>query len=475
MDDIALLSATELVRRYAAGELSPVDATQAALDRVDAYDSSVNALCLVDPDRALAAARESEARWARGEPVGAVDGVPTTIKDLLPTKGWPTLRGSRLISPDQEWDVDAPATARLREQGAVLIGKTTTPEFGWKGVTDSLLCGPTGNPWAPSRTAGGSSGGSATAVALGMGALSVGTDGGGSVRIPAGFSGVVALKPTYGRVPLYPPSPFGTLAHIGPMTRSVSDAALMMDVLTGPDVRDWSGLAPESGSYRDGLDAGVAGLRIAYSPRLGYVDVDPEVEALVLKAVGVLAELGAVVEEVDPGFDDPVAAYHTLWFSGAAKVVLAYGDDVLGRIDAGLAEAVEEGRRYTALDYLDATAVRMDLGVRMGQFHEQYDLLVTPTLPVPAFEAGVEVPAGSGMRRWTEWTPFSYPFNLTQQPAASVPCGLTDAGLPVGLHVVGPRHADALVLRACRAYEAASTWRWPQPGDDWSTSDWSDD
>jgi aspartyl-tRNA(Asn)/glutamyl-tRNA(Gln) amidotransferase subunit A len=470
MDDIALLSATELVRCYAAGELSPVDATQAALDRVDAHDSAVNAMCLIDPDHALAAARESEGRWARGEPVGAVDGVPTTIKDLLPTKGWPTLRGSRLISPDQEWNDDAPATARLREHGAVLIGKTTTPEFGWKGVTDSLLCGPTGNPWAPSQTAGGSSGGSAAAVALGMGALSVGTDGGGSVRIPAGFSGIVALKPTYGRVPLYPPSPFGTLAHIGPMTRTVSDTALMMDVLTGPDVRDWSALAPPAGSYLDDLDAGVAGLRIAYSPRLGYVDVDPEVEALVLKAVGVLSELGALVEEVDPGFDDPVAAYHTLWFSGAAKVVLAYGDDALGRIDSGLAEAVEEGRRYTALDYLDATAVRMDLGVRMGQFHQQYDLLVTPTLPVPAFEAGVEVPAGSGMRRWTEWTPFSYPFNLTQQPAASVPCGLTDAGLPVGLHVVGPRHADALVLRACRAYEAASTWRWPDP-----MSDWSDD
>jgi aspartyl-tRNA(Asn)/glutamyl-tRNA(Gln) amidotransferase subunit A len=474
MAELALLTAAELRRAYADREISPVEATQAALDRIDSYDKAVNAYCLVDPERALAAARESEQRWHRGEPLGSVDGVPTSIKDLLPTKGWPTLRGSRLISPEQEWDVDAPATARLREQGAVLLGKTTTPEFGWKGVTDSLLCGPTGNPWDPSRTSGGSSGGSAAAVALGMGALTVGTDGGGSVRIPAGFSGVVALKPTYGRVPLYPPSPFGTLAHIGPMTRTVTDAALLMDVLSRSDVRDWSAAEPPRESYLEGLDDGIAGLRIAYSPRLGYADVDPEVDALVRMAVGVLAELGATVEEVDPGFDDPVDAYHTLWFSGAAKVVLGYGDDALDRIDPGLAEIVEEGRRMTALDYLDATAVRMDLGVRMGHFHERYDVLVTPTLPGPAFEAGVEVPPESGMRRWTEWTPFSYPFNLTQQPAASVPCGLTSAGLPVGLHVVGPRHADALVLRACRAYEAATSWRWPRPDDDWPAIDGGD-
>jgi aspartyl-tRNA(Asn)/glutamyl-tRNA(Gln) amidotransferase subunit A len=470
MAELALLTAADLVRAYADREISPVEATQAALDRIDAYDKAVNAYCLVDPDRALAAARESEQRWQRGEPIGSVDGVPTSIKDLLPTKGWPTLRGSRLISPEQEWDVDAPATARLREQGAVLLGKTTTPEFGWKGVTDSLLCGPTGNPWDPSRTSGGSSGGSAAAVALGMGALTVGTDGGGSVRIPAGFSGIVALKPTYGRVPLFPPTPFGTLSHVGPMTRTVTDAALLVDVITAPDVRDWSAGEPPRGPYLDGLDAGVAGLRIAYSPRLGYADVDPEVESLVRAAVGVLAEGGALVEEVDPGFDDPVDAYHTLWFSGAAKVVLSHGDDAVDRIDPGLAEIVEEGRRMTALDYLDATAVRMDLGVRMGRFHETYDVLVTPTLPGTAFEAGVEVPAGSGLRRWTGWTPFSYPFNLTQQPAASVPCGLTASSLPVGLHVVGPRHADALVLRACRAYEAATSWRWPQP-DDWPSTD----
>lgn len=451
-----MLDAVELVRRYQSKELSPVETTEAVLRRVDEADSKVNAFCLVDPERALASARASEARWQRSEPAGLLDGVPVSIKDLIMTRGWPTLRGSRLISAEQEWDEDAPATARLREHGAVLFGKTTTPEFGWKGVTDSIRHGATGNPWNPQRTAGGSSGGSAAAVALGMGALSIGTDGGGSVRIPAGFSGIFGLKPTYGRVPLYPASPFGTLAHVGPMTRTVADAALMMDVLSQADARDWSALPAPPGSFQQSLHAGVAGLRIAYSPDLGYVPVHPEVAELVRRAVDVLAGLGAHVEQVAPGFDDPVHAYEVLWFSGAAKVVQAFGDDAVKDVDAGLAAGVEWGRSLTASDYLDATAVRVELGRRMGLFHQRYDLLVTPTLPIPAFDLGHDVPPESSHRRWTGWTPFSYPFNLTQQPAASVPCGFTSDGLPAGLHVVGARHADATVLAACHAYQDAT-------------------
>jgi aspartyl-tRNA(Asn)/glutamyl-tRNA(Gln) amidotransferase subunit A len=450
-----MTTATDLLAAYAAKDLSPVEATDDALRRIAAHDPRVNAFCLVDADRALAAALESERRWADGTPRGLLDGVPVSVKDLLLTEGWPTLRGSTLVDADQDWTEDAPVTARLREHGAVLLGKTTTPEFGWKGVTDSPRTGVTRNPYDAERTPGGSSGGSAAAVALGMGVLSVGTDGGGSIRIPAGFSGVVGLKPTYGRVPLYPASPFGTLSHAGPMARSVADAALMLDVLAQPDARDWSGLPPPPASYAEGLDDGIRALRVAYSPTLGYAAVDPEVAESVRRAVGVLAGLGAEVDEVDPGFDDPVGAYHVLWFSGAAKVVQAYSDDALARIDPGLAEIVAEGNELTALDYLAATQVRVDLGARMGRFHERYDVLVTPTLPIPAFEAGVEVPAGSGLRRWTGWTPFTYPFNLTQQPGLSVPCGLTAAGLPVGLQIVGPRHADALVLRVGRAYERA--------------------
>ncbi|MBO0829933.1 MAG: amidase, partial [Streptosporangiales bacterium] len=388
--DLAYLTATELVARYTEKELSPVEATQAVLERIEAADPSVNAFCVVDVDAALAAARASEERWRRGEPAGPVDGVPTSIKDMFLTRGWPTLRGSRTVDPDQEWAVDAPCVARLRESGAVLLGKTTTPEYGWKGVTDNPLTGVTVNPWDRTRTSGGSSGGSAAAVALGMGPLSVGTDGGGSVRIPAAFSGVFALKPTYGRIPLYPASPFGTLSHAGPMSWTVDDAALLLDVVTAPDSRDWSALAPPAESYVSTLDAGVRGLRVAFSPDLGFVDVDPEVAASVRAAVEVFGELGAKVEEEHPGFTDPVEAFSVLWYSGAAKVVEPLGDERRKLLDPGLREICLQGATFSALDYLEATARRMDLGVKMGAFHERYDLLVTPTVPIPAFGAGLE-------------------------------------------------------------------------------------
>lgn len=287
MTDLAMLDTVDLARHVRVGDVSPVEATEAALQRIDDADGQVNAFYLVDSDRAIADARESENRWRRGEPAGLLDGVPTSIKDLILTAGWPTLRGSRLITPDQAWVEDAPVTARLREHGAVIIGKTTSPEFGWKGVTDSPRCGITSNPWDPTRTAGGSSGGSAAAVALGMRALSVGTDGGGSIRIPAAFSGVFGLKPTYGRVPLHPASPFGTLAQAGPIIRTVADAALMMDIISQPDVRDWSALPPPAESFRDALSSGVGGLRVAFGPDLGYVDVDTEVATIVRRAVDV--------------------------------------------------------------------------------------------------------------------------------------------------------------------------------------------
>ncbi|HEX6516721.1 MAG TPA: amidase [Nocardioidaceae bacterium] len=456
-------TATELLDAYRAGSLSPVEATEDSLARIADHDGGVNAFCLVDAEAALTQARASEERWRRGEPCGPLDGVPTAIKDIFLTRGWPTLRGSRLVDPGQDWAEDAPSTARLREAGAVLVGKTTTPEFAWKGVTDSALTGVTRNPWDPALTAGGSSGGAGAAVAAGMCPLATGTDGGGSVRIPGSFCGVFALKPTYGRIPLFPPSPFGTLSHAGPMTWTVRDAALMTDVMSRPDSRDWSQLPPPERSFLDGLEDGVAGLRIAFSPALGYVDVDPEVAAAVRSAVGVFAELGARVEEVDPGFDDPLEAFDVLWYAGLAKVLEGYPAERRTEVEPAVVEVAALGEGYSATDYLEAVAQRMALGVRMGAFHETYDLLLTPTTPIAAFEAGREVPPGWPHERWQTWTPFTYPFNLTQQPAATVPCGFTSAGLPVGLQVVGPRHADARVLRACRAFEQARPWAGTRP------------
>ncbi len=469
LSELTELTAVRLVEGYRKGEFSPVDVVRAALRRAEEIQPAVNAFVRLDEETALAQARESAERWRRGEPAGLVDGVPVSVKDILLMRGGPTLRGSRTVpATTGPWDEDAPSVARLREHGAVFLGRTTTPEFGWKGVTDSPLSGITRNPYDPSRTAGGSSGGSAAAVALGAGPLSLGTDGGGSVRIPGAFCGIFALKPTYGRVPLYPASAFGTLAHVGPMTRDAADAALMMDVISGPDTRDWSGLAPAEGSYVDalggadgdrgdrGAGGGVRGLRVAYSPSLGgQVAVRPGVAAAVRRAVEGLAALGAYVEEADPDFTDPVEAFHTLWFSGAARVTQRLGPDQRELLDPGLREICDRGERYSALDYLAAVDVRMELGRRMGRFHDTYDVLVTPTMPITAFEAGAEVPRGSGHRRWTGWTPFTYPFNMTQQPAATVPVGVDEDGLPVGLQIVGARHADGVVLRTAHVLYAA--------------------
>jgi aspartyl-tRNA(Asn)/glutamyl-tRNA(Gln) amidotransferase subunit A len=463
MAELRDLTATELIAGYREGSFTPVEVTRDVLAAIDTENGDVNAFVLVDHHSALEDAARSTERWRSGEPLGPGDGVPASIKDIFYTRGWPTLRGTWLIDEAGPWDVDAPCTARLRETGAVLLGKTTAPEFAWKGVTDSPRHGSTGNPWNPSLTSGGSSGGSATAVGLGMGPWSVGTDGGGSVRIPASFTGTVAMKPTYGLVPMYPASPFGTLAHAGPMTRTVSDAALLMDVIAGFDSRDWSALPTPNRSFLDGIEDGVQGLRVAYSPDLGYGRNDSEVEEIVRSAVSVLADAGAVVEEADPGFDDPVEAFELLWFAGAAKVVDAYGPDAIEKVDPALRLGIETSGRVSGSEFLDANQVRMDLGVRMGAFHEKYDLLLTPTMPITAFPRGQEAPDGWPSQRWTSWTPYSYPFNMTQQPAASVPCGFTTEGLPVGLHLVGPRHADHLVLRAARTYEKAAAWPTDRP------------
>jgi aspartyl-tRNA(Asn)/glutamyl-tRNA(Gln) amidotransferase subunit A len=453
--DLCSLSATDLLQQYRAKKLSPLEALRAVLARVEELNPVLNCFNLVDQKAALAAARASEARWQKGEPIGPLDGVPTSIKDIILTKGWPTLRGSKTVDPKGAWNDDAPAVARLREAGAVLFGKTTTPEFGWKGVTDSPLTGVTRNPWNPKKTPGGSSGGSAAAVASGMGPLTVGTDGGGSIRIPCAFTGLFGLKPTFGRVPAWPLSPFGTVAHLGPMARTVMDAALMMNVLAQPDARDWHALPWDKRNYLQGLEEGVTGLRIAYSANLGYAKVDREIAVLVKQAAKAFEDLGAKVEEADPGFEDQQDVFTLHWFPGAAYVVRGIPAAKRKLMDKGLLEVARAGEKITMAQYQDAVAKRGALGILMNRFHEKYDLLLTPTLPLAAFDAGKEVADVVKERRWTDWTPFSYPFNLTQQPAASIPCGLTKAGLPAGLHIVGPKYGDALVLRAARAYEKA--------------------
>ncbi len=454
--DLADCTANELLALYRRREASPLEATQAVLARIHQLNPGLNAFCHLAPDEALAAARDSTDRWASGQPIGVLDGVPTSIKDLILAKGWPTLRGSQTVNADQRWDVDAPASARLREAGAVLLGKTCTPEFGCKGETNSPLTGISRNPWDPSKTPGGSSGGTAAAVAAGMGPLSVGTDGAGSVRIPAAFCGNFGLKPSFGRVPAYPLSPMGTVAHLGPHTMSVHDAALMMNVLKQPDARDWTSLPADASDYLDGLDDGIRGLKIAYSPKLGFAKhVHADVAAAVDAAVAQLQSLGAHVEQVDPGIEDPLAICTGLWFSGVWAIWNTLDAQQQALTDPDFAAEAQLGSKYGALDLARLTLERGALGSHMRQFMQRFDLLVTPAVAVPAFDARPPGEAPMTPEAMLGWTPFSYPFNLTQQPACTIPCGLTQAGLPIGLQIVGPMFGDALVLRAARAYETA--------------------
>jgi aspartyl-tRNA(Asn)/glutamyl-tRNA(Gln) amidotransferase subunit A len=462
-DDFAWMAALSLIELYRSKSASPVEVTRALFDRLDRLQPKINAFCIVDRDGALEAAARSERRWLRGDPAGLLDGVPVTIKDLMLMRGFPTLRGSRLVDRDQDWSEDAPAAARLREAGAVILGKTTTPEFGWKALGDSPLTGITRNPWDLSCTPGGSSAGAAAACAAGIGPLHVGSDGAGSIRIPCAFTGIFGLKPSFGRVPAYPLSAMGLLAHIGPMARTVGDAALMLNVLSRPDHRDPYALPPEDRNYRDGLEDGVRGWRLAYSPTLGYAKVDPEIAAAVAAAVREFEALGAVVDEVETIFPSPREALFHLWAAGAATLLRGYPADQQSLVDPGLIETAAAGERISAVDYLGADLVRTALGQAMAAFHLKYDLLLTPMMPIPALPVGHDLNEPARERHWIDWSPFSYPFNMTRQPAASIPCGLTRIGLPIGLQIIGPLYADHRVLRAARAFEATQPVRRPPP------------
>lgn len=450
------LTAAELSTAFASRELSPVEVTEACLARIEALDAEINAFCLIDAEVSRRQAEESEHRWLEGNPKSPLDGVPVAIKDLLLTKGWPTRRGSLTVDAKAPWADDAPSVARLREAGAVFIGKTTTPEFGWKGSTDSPLTGVTRNPWNRQKTPGGSSGGSAAALAARFAPLALGTDGGGSIRIPASFSGVFGVKPSFGRVPAWPLSPFGTVAHVGPMSRTVLDCAMLLNVIAKPDARDWHSLPYEPTDYAAKLESGVRGKRVAFSPRLGYVTrIAPEAEALVAAAAKRFEKIGAHVEQTDPPGGDVSEIFRTLWWAGAAFLLGDLSEEKKTKLDPGLRQMAEDGRAISTREYLSANAARGVYASAMRQFMEGYDFLLTPAVATPAFDAGQISPLDEDGNAWMNWTPFSFPFNLTQQPAASIPCGFTSDGLPVGLQIVGRMFDDARVLAAAAAYELA--------------------
>jgi aspartyl-tRNA(Asn)/glutamyl-tRNA(Gln) amidotransferase subunit A len=461
-DDIAFLPATRLLELYRARELSPVAVMHETLRRLEAYESALNAFVLYDPASALEAARESEARWRRGEPKGLLDGIPVALKDTLLTTGWPRRVGSRTIDPNQPWPEDSPAVARLRQAGALFFGKTTTPEFGWKAMTDSPLSGVTRNPWNLQRTPGGSSGGSAAAVLAGICPLALGSDAGGSIRIPAAFCGIFGLKPTFGRVATYPPSAFGDVAHVGPMTRTVADAALMLDAIKGPASRDWYSLPDDGIAYRERIGARtLKGKRVALSPTLGYAEPAAEVRAAVERAAATFAELGAIVEPADPFTESPRAIFEPLALAGFWALLRAQTPEKVALMDPGLVAECRRGRTVTQEQYVEALMKRTVLGAALRQFFDRYDLLLSPVMPLVAPYAdprddGQPNPKTYG---W-DWIPYTYAFNLTRNPSAAIPCGFAD-GLPIGLMVTGPLYDDLAVLGACAAYEAATERAWP--------------
>jgi aspartyl-tRNA(Asn)/glutamyl-tRNA(Gln) amidotransferase subunit A len=457
----AEMTATALIAHYGQRTLSPVEVTRAVLDRIGALQPSLNAFLLVDEEAAVAAARASEARWMKGFPLGPVDGIPVSVKDVMIAKGWPTLRGSKTVRRDQPWDEDAPMVGRLRDHGAVLLGKTTTPEFGWKAIGDSPLTGVSRNPWNRDRTPGGSSAGAAIGAATGMGPLHLGSDGGGSIRIPSSFCGVFGIKPSYGLVPSSPPSPFAVVSHTGPITRTVEDAARMLSVIAGWDGRDPYALPLAGRDYLYGLDTGIKGMRVAYSPTLGYAKVAPEVAKLTEAAVNTLGSLGAIVERADPPFASPRDVFWALWSASCAKVVAGIDAGARALLDPGLQAAAAQGARLSAVDLITAEGERALLVQKANAFLTRYDALVTPTVAVPALPVGQDLNDLATEEIWIDWTPFSYPFNMSRQPAANIPCGLTAQGLPVGLQAVAQINRDDVVLRLARAYEQAHPFIMP--------------
>ncbi len=446
-----------LLRAYGRGELTPEAVTEAALARIKATEATLNAFQIVDEAGAREAAAASARRWAEGRPLGPMDGIPLSIKDIVATKNWPTLSGSLTEDANGPWDTDAPSVARLREGGAVILGKTTTPEFGWKGMTDSPLAGITRNPWNPAHTPGGSSGGAAASLAAGIGAIALGTDGGGSIRIPSNYCGLFGIKPTYGRVPHAPNErPFSTLSTAGPIARTVTDAALFMNVITQPDDRDWRALPPDGRDYRIGLEDGVRGLRLAYAPGLGGAEVAPEILAATDAAVEIFKDLGAVVENVGDVIAPLRPRFESYWLAGFATRLRGMSDAKRDLLEPDFRALAEAGLAVDIGEYLRGEGERTRLGVEFATLHRDHDLLLTPTQPTlpPVVETRYHSPE---FDRWRHAVPFTVPFNLTGQPAASMLCGVSDSGLPIGLQIVGPRFADALVLTASRAFEAART------------------
>ena len=471
-NDFAFKSALELSRAVASRQVSPVELMQATLARVERLNPGLNCFAAYAPEQALEAAKQAEHALMAGKPLGRLlgrlHGLPISVKDLIAVKDLKFSFGSRVMA-DNVATADAPSVERIRAAGACIIGKTTTSEFGCKAVGDSPLAGITRNPWDTTKTPGGSSAGAAASVAAGMTPFALGTDGGGSIRIPAALCGLFGIKAQFGRVPVYPVSATPTLAHVGPLARTVRDAALLLSVISGYDSRDPFSVAGPVPDYLGACDRPVKGMRIAWSRTLGYARPDPEVAQIAERAARVFTDLGCEVVEIDNVMDaDPVDMWTSEFYAGVGvrlKKQLAEQRELL---DPAVAEMLKDALAQSSEAYYTQVFRRYELRDKMRLFFEKFDLLLTPTLPCAAFDVGLNTPPQLPGRNIVDWVYYTYPFNLTGQPAASIPAGCipavsvpassTLAGLPVGLQMVARSHCETDIFRAAAAFEAAQPW-----------------
>ena len=457
--DVLPATAADLLQTFSRGELAPDAVARQTLQGARAWEPHIGAFTRLTEDAAMQAAAESTRRWAAGQP-RALEGIPYTVKDTLSVRGFPSRKGSR-ATPDMACEESSPVVQHMEAAGCALVGITTTPEFGVGPLTISPLTGTTRNPWDPRRHAGGSSGGAAAAIAAGIGYAAVATDAGGSARIPAALCGVAGFKPTAGRFPTYPSNPSFPMASPGIIARNARDLALFSDTMAQPDARDPESLAPPAGPLGGQLEAFARmpgaerkKTRIAFSTTLGYAErVDPEVVQSVRDAVAHLEQHGFGVEEAAPELTSPVPTFMTLFAATQAYVVGKMTEEQQALLGPAVSGAAQRGRALRVEQYLAAQDQRRHYARTLQLFHERYAFLVTPTVATTAFDAQRTTPEGfeSDPRAWT---PFASLFNLTAQPVISIPCGLSRAGLPIGLQIAGPRFADAGVLALAHLFEA---------------------
>lgn len=467
--DLCFTPATELGKLIRSRAVSPVEIADAVLQRIERLNPRLNAYLSVTADLARQQAKAAEERAHRGTLLGPLDGIPYSLKDLEPTAGIRTTFGSKWFEKNVP-AVDGAAAARLKATGAVLLGKTNTPNFGHKDSCDNLLGPPCRNPWGLDRTSGASSGGAGAAVAAGLGPLAHGSDGAGSIRIPSALCGVFGLKPSFGRVPYHPNADYwAARSHVGPMTRTVRDAALLLQALAGPDPRDPLSIDAPPANYLAACDGDLKGFRVVWSADLGYAAVDPEVRTIAGAAARRFADLGSVVEERSPGWSDPIDFHRVIYEVNVAARQIDRAREHPEWIEPSLIEMIDFARGISAIDHTRALLARSVFYGQVLQFFESCDLLLTPQMPVTAWSAepgprqGPKEIGGKPTPTMHHRLEFTFPFNLTGQPAASVPCGFTKDGLPVGLQIVGKWHADSTVLRAAACLEAIQPWAKTRP------------